>query len=104
MAKIIMKSAGQLHISVQPEQGSSYRKVMRLCNTQSRNYHYYVVMPCANDSSKHLTTHATKTVAKHGHISLDHYNLSTLEISQMPTGGHAYVVFLVFLKQNHVAA
>jgi hypothetical protein len=104
MAKIIMKSAGQLRISVQPEQGSRYRKVMRLCNTQSLNYHYYVVIPCANDPNKHLTTHDTKTVVKHGHISLDHYNLLTLEISQMPTEGHAYVVFLVFVKQNHVAA
>jgi len=63
MAKIIMNSVGQLHISVQPEQGSRYRKVMKLCNIQSLNYHYYyVVMPCANDSNKRLITRDTKTV------------------------------------------
>jgi hypothetical protein len=77
---------------------------MKLYNILSLNYYYYVVMPCANDSNKHLITHDTKTVVKHRHISLDHYNLLTLEISQMPTGGHAYVAFLVFVKQNHVAA
>jgi hypothetical protein len=105
MAKFVMNSAGQLYISVQPEQGSKYRKVMKLCKIQSLNYYYYyVVMPCANDSNKHLITHDTKTVVKHRHLSLDHYNLLTLEISQMPTGGHAYVLFLAFVKQNHVAA
>lgn len=76
---------------------------MKLCNIQSLNYYYYVVMPCANDSNKHLITRDTKDVVKHRHISLDHYNLLTAEISQMPTGGHAYMVFLVFVKQNHVA-
>lgn len=61
-------------------------------------------MPCANVSNKHLITCDTKTVVKHRHISLDHYNLLTIEISHMPNGGHANVVFLVFVKQNHVAA
>jgi len=51
---------------------------MRLYNTQSLNYYYYVVMPCANDSNKHFTTRDTKTVVKHRHISLDQYNLLTL--------------------------
>jgi len=99
-----MNSAGQLHITIQPEQDSRYRKVMKLCNIQLLNYYYYVVMPCANDSNKHLITCDTKTVVTHKHISLDHYNLLTLEISQVPTAGHAFVVFLVFVKQNHVAA
>ena len=71
---------------------------------KSLNYYYYVVMPCANVSNKHLITCDTKTVVKHRHISLDHYNLLTIEISHMPNGGHANVVFLVFVKQNHVAA
>jgi len=60
-------------------------------------------MPCANDSNKPLITCDTKTVVKHRHISLDHYNLLTLEVSRVPTGGNVYVVFFVFVKQNHVA-
>jgi len=60
--------------------------------------------PYASDSNKHLITCDTKTEVKHRHISLNHYNLLTLEICQVPTGGHVYVVFLVFVKQNHVAA
>jgi len=59
-----MNSAGQLHISVQPEKGSRYRKVMKLCNIQSLNYYYYVVMSCVNGSNKHLITCDTKTVVK----------------------------------------